>query len=82
MIPFEVYKHTLPHQCEFCNHKGHLREFCWQVMKKLPNVVPTRPKPKARSISFEERVKVLVSKSTMIINELKALSIYDGSRVR
>lgn len=73
--PFEAYKHTLPQPFwyEYCNHKGHLREFCWQDKKKLSKAIPTKPKPKARSVRFEDRVKVLVFESTKIINELRAL---------
>ena len=84
VVPFEAYKHTLPQPfwCEVCNRKGHLSEFCWQVKKKLPKAIPTRPKPNARSISFDNRVKVLLSESTRIFNELKALGINDDSRFR
>ena len=90
MLPFEAYKHILPQPlwCEYCNHKGHLREFCWQVRKmfprNLPNVIPIipKPKPKVRSVRFEDRVMVLVAESIKIINELRTLSIDDSFRVR
>ena len=84
VVPFEAYKHTLPQPfwCEFCNRKGHLREFCWQAKTNYTKAIPTRPKPNTRSISFDNKIKVLVSESTRIVNEIRALGIDNDSRFR
>lgn len=86
VIPFEAYKHTLPQPfwCEHCDKKGHLKEFRWQALKRMPkHVQVSRPKPKSvGKKGKKDRVKLLVSESKRIINELKALVVDDDSRVR
>lgn len=50
----------------------------------MPKVVPIRPKPKPKgiSISFEDRVKVLIFEFTKIVNEFIILGTGDDSRDR
>ena len=87
VIPFDVYKATLPQPfwCEYCNKSGHLREFCWQALKHMPKSVPVpKPKPKSRGKKKKnkiERVKVLLGESKRIINELKSLGFDNDSSV-
>lgn len=47
VIPFDTYKHKLtqPFWCEYCNKKGHLREYCRLALKYLPRYTPTKLKP-------------------------------------
>ena len=78
-LAFENHKHELLQHfwCKYYNHKGHLKEFCWQARKMFPRNLPlfirtrTKPKPNARSFSFKDKVRVLIFESIKITMSLR-----------